>query len=462
MNRLIRRYIFFSLALSLACFSCGSDDDDDDATTTAQSGDCIVTNVVLGSLKCVRHTTSSTGEDSTYTVGVTGANFPMYIDQINQEIYNADSLPVGTDLSKITFSTFAHSGKSIVIRNAETDVDITFSTTDSTDFTSPRLVTVNSKSGTMKRTYTVKLNVHKEAADSFRWQRTAVNADIASLTDQRLILKDGVLYDFGTSGSHAVLLTSRADDGANWTKSDIPTAGLNVKSVQLFNGKFYSIAGTQVVTSEDGINWTPNGSTQPLSALVANGTQSLFGIYNGSMLSSADGINWSTEELDEVQPLPETNICGLRLTSRTYDSVEDILVGGMADGNASLWRKTVDLTGTYSYPWNYFPITAEIKYPYLAMSHASLMEYDQAAMLVGLETDGTLSNFYLSRDRGRTWKDEGYAKPNVGTPTSLVATADNDSFIWLLCGGSGEVWKGRLNRLGWDSEPTVFRTKGLQ
>ena len=460
MNRL-RRYILFSLALSLVCFSCGNDDDDD-ATTTEQSGDCIVTNVILGSLKCVRHTTSSTGEDSTYTVGVTGANFPMYIDQINQEIYNADSLPVGTDLSKVTFSTFAHSGKSIVIRNAGTDVDITFSTTDSTDFTSPRLVTVYSKSGAMKRTYTVRINVHKEAADSFRWQRRAVNADIASLTDQRLILKDGVLYDFGTSGSQTVLLTSNADDGANWTKSDISAADFDVKSVQLFNGKFYSIAGTQVVTSDDGINWTPNGSTQPLSALVANGTQLLFGIYNGNMLSSADGISWSTEELDEAQPLPETDVCGLRLTSRTYTSVEDILVGGMASGNASLWRKTIDLTGAYSYPWNYFPITAEIKYPYRALSHASLMEYDQAAVLVGLEADGTLSGFYLSRDRGRTWKDEGYAKPAVGTPTSLVAAAGDDNFIWLLCGGSGEVWKGRLNRLGWDTEPTVFRTKGQQ
>ena len=458
MNKL-KKYIFFTLALTLACFSCGSDDDDD-TTTTSQSGDCIVTNVVLGSLKCLKHTTNSAGEDSTYYVTVTGSNFPMYIDQINQEIYNADSLPVGTDISKVVFSTFAHSGKSIVIRNAETDADITFSTTDSTDFTSPRLITVNSKSGTMKRTYTVRINVHKEDADVFKWKRTAVNADIATLTDQHLIVKNGTLYDFGSNSGQAVLLTSSANDGVNWTKSDISVANLNVKSVQLFNGKFYSIAGTQVVTSEDGINWTSNGCTQPLSALVATGTASIFGIYNGQMLCSSDGINWSIDQLDEAQPLPETNLCGLRLTSRTYDSVEDILVGGTVDGNASLWRRTIDLTGTYTYPWNYFPITAEIKYPFPALNHASFMEYDKAAMLVGLEMDGTLSEFYLSRDRGRTWKSEGYTKPTIATCTSIVAAPDNDNFIWLLCGGSGEVWKGRLNRLGWDAEPTVFRNKG--
>ena len=34
---------------------------------------------------------------------------------------------------------------------------------------------------------------------------------------------------------------------------------------------------------------------------------------------------------------------------------------------------------------------------------------------------------------------------------------DNDSFLWIIYGSSGQVWKGRYNKLGWTIPQTSFR-----
>ena len=33
---------------------------------------------------------------------------------------------------------------------------------------------------------------------------------------------------------------------------------------------------------------------------------------------------------------------------------------------------------------------------------------------------------------------------------------DDDNFIWVVCGGTGQVWRGRLNRMGWTDGQTSF------
>ena len=33
--------------------------------------------------------------------------------------------------------------------------------------------------------------------------------------------------------------------------------------------------------------------------------------------------------------------------------------------------------------------------------------------------------------------------------TGVTVTVDDDQYIWLYCAGTNQVWRGRLNRLGW-------------
>ena len=33
--------------------------------------------------------------------------------------------------------------------------------------------------------------------------------------------------------------------------------------------------------------------------------------------------------------------------------------------------------------------------------------------------------------------------------TGVTVIKDDENYIWLYCNGTGQVWRGRLNRLGW-------------
>ena len=44
---------------------------------------------------------------------------------------------------------------------------------------------------------------------------------------------------------------------------------------------------------------------------------------------------------------------------------------------------------------------------------------------------------------------------NDGSDVFALAV-DDDDYMWLVAGGTGDVWRGRLNRLGWEDWQTSF------
>jgi hypothetical protein len=34
----------------------------------------------------------------------------------------------------------------------------------------------------------------------------------------------------------------------------------------------------------------------------------------------------------------------------------------------------------------------------------------------------------------------------------IAAAADDSNYLWVVLGGSGQIWRGRLNRLGWEAK----------
>ena len=59
---------------------------------------------------------------------------------------------------------------------------------------------------------------------------------------------------------------------------------------------------------------------------------------------------------------------------------------------------------------------------------------------------------YTSAHGGITWKDDvSYQMPG-GIDKSAAAMAlvtDGERHLWIVCAGTGQVWRGRLNKLGW-------------
>lgn len=446
--------------LSWSLASCNTSDDTSDYTEVK---DCAITAVSLGTLHRTIYTKSATtGIDTTYAVNVSGSLYPMYIDQINNRIYNADSLPLNTRVDKVVFSTLSGSG-TITIQSLTTGKDTLFVATDSTDFSRMRRVKVYSSDASMTRIYDFEVNVHKEEADSFVWKNMASGNGslVAGLSEMKLLNVGEKLYAFGrTTEGKAVLTTASTSDGmfSTWDELQTSASAIDVHSINYFSDLFYALANGQLMHSTDGINWSATEGTQPLNALIAASADSLYAVGGGrKMLASADGQNWNEQDVDHEGTLPTTNTSAALCASHTDSNISTLVFIGDEGNGTAVWKHDIDKQGDYQFPWIYLPQTEELKtYACPTLKQPSLLNYDGAAVLIGLTSDGHASPLYQSADLGRTWISTTYTTPSIAQPTCISATVDTDHHLWVVCGGTGEVWRGRINRLAWEENKNVI------
>ena len=443
------------LPLLILAASCSSES----TFETDVTNDCLITAATMGGLKRTVTQKNAACKDTTYVVNLTGALYPLYIDQLNNRIYNADSLPVGTHVEKTVFSAFNATG-TVLIKSLHTDADTMFVMTDSTDCSVPRQLTVYSSDGLSRRTYRLEVNLHKEEGDSFRWNRMCTaQPELARLAGaHRTLAADGRLLVFGTAEGQPRLLQCSADAPAEWSSTPLPP-DFDVRSVQRFDGRFFALVGGKVCASADGSEWTPTGSALAPDALVAAGSRELFAVADGQFYSSADGVTWTADEADRTDQLPAGKATGTCVPSATDPLMEDIVVAGLnAEGTPVVWRRNIDLTGTNTFGWYYLPAIPDYAYNCPALTAATVVTYDGGTVMTGLDGAGNVAPLYWSQDNGRTWVPDELTNPlTAGSgATSLSAATDEDGFLWLVAGGSGEVWRGRHNRLGWTETQTSF------
>ena len=212
---------FYLLVLSvLTLSSCLSGDDEEQV----YYNDTALTAFKLGSLSRTMHTTSSTGEDSTYTTTVAGSAYAFTIDQQQGLVYNVDSLPLGTNVSKVVFTATTKNSGSLVLKlrtkDGLRDSLTVYSGTDSIDFTEPLECRVYNQTGTAYRKYMVDVRVHQQNGDDFHWSKASLTTDeIADLLSKRNQPSDvdGVIGGDGL------------DTASDW----LPTADLNLVELPL-------------------------------------------------------------------------------------------------------------------------------------------------------------------------------------------------------------------------------------
>lgn len=439
-------FLFALMLTGASVSSCASDDEQ----VISTSPDCAITSVTLGTLKRTILTKDKQGRDSTYMVNVTGAYYPLNIDQLAGRIFNTDSLPCGTDLSHVVFSAFNLSGN-MTIRSLYSGEDTIFLRTDSTDLSRERVVDVRSTDGTAQRSYTLSLCAHQEEADTFRWTRMATGLpQLAAITSPSRLVALGqqlLVYTGSASGVQCIALSKSLPIAT--TTTAMPE-GFAASSVIVRGDELLALINGQVHTSTDGVQWAVLPTSFCPDALLCATPQRVYALMGGAFYSSADGITWVRDEAEaHSTELPAGGIAAaVRPRSGDATFEELVLTGITAAGKACVWRKVIDRTDSENFPWEYLPAVDDAAFVCPALQNATLSQYDNALLLVGNVLDATPQPaLRLSRDGGRTWSANEVKLPADLAAEELIGVTDNDQFIWLIAGG--DLWRGRINRLGW-------------
>ena len=452
-------------ALSAALLTLASCLGSNDEGNYVYYDDTAITEFSLGTLNVYVHTKSSTGTDSVYVTTVSGSNYDFYIDQSKNEIYNVDSLPYGTDAAHVLATISSKNSGLIYLKSLKSDSLSYYSSSDSIDFSQPRTIEVVSQSAAFYRKYTVKVNVHQQKENDFAWSRMAVQQDFAGMSGIQAVAKGDSLFVFGTNGSTTTGYVTARADGQHFTKLPVSFSAQAYANVIAGHGKLYMLDGSVLKSSADGSTWTTVTTSTALSHLVGYGTKEMYALSEtGAIMSSADGgATWKADVLDDAASLlPTANLNFVRLPLKTNDQMERVLLAGTRTGadKALVWDKIVDYSATpTTYPWTFVDAAEDNRYSLTALANLQVMNYGGYLVAFGTDNGSLPTAMSVSLDQGITWRaDTVFAMPAEAQSGIRVmsATADADNFMWMVCTGTGEVWRGRLSQLGWKKENDIF------
>ena len=469
--------------------SCNEDNDDDDIYSYSES---IQTTLVTGfSLQADADVLESL--DSVY----------FTIDYDNGLIYNADSLPVGTDVSGLKVSVdFLNTVSSAVFnitgatQQADTTINYTTSMTQKIDFTGKTILKVTSSDEKLVKDYEVKVLVHKVNPDSLVWPREW-RRDLPgfrySAIAHKVVMQSDNLYRIMTyNGIECVLWTAAALNQGTWDKQTVNLPFVpQVPSLTAVAGKLYLLdADGTLYNSTDGVDWASCGvmwhsilgGYEDRVLGVMKGTD---GYYHDEYPRSED---FAVTQVENGFPVAHSSNM-IETSNKWTVSQQSFIVGGIdSDG-----KMLGDVWGYDGSRWGKINNAHSSALP--ALADATLFPYYTYKTLPGVrryarqstwyimggkQADGSLNGtIYLSTTQGVTWtkNDTIIVQPSDMTKfygaqafvqsETLTATGANylprrvkaaiDSwecpYIYLFGGYNAQgyllpyMWRGVYNRL---------------
>jgi hypothetical protein len=451
----MRNKIYTLVGLVLATLmmtSCLKDDDNDDNGSSFR--DTAITGFTLGQLKVKRDTLTKSGKNSTFYAKYEAKNLRFYIDQAQGLVYNVDSLPYGTDVAHVLATITTKNSGTVTILSQQGDKQTYFSPNDSIDFTSPRSFRVYSNARDTYRDYKISVNVHKQKGNVFSWASMQGNSNFGAFTAMKAVSTKDKIFVFGTDGTQTKGYVTAQNDGNHWALLSQSFSAQAYQSVLVKENKLFILDSGRILSSTDGNAWTQVGTNTNLKQLVAASSSELFALTTaGSLVRSQDnGATWNVETLDDnASLLPVSNInYALLINNGADDMSRVLLVGTTASGNKTVtWtRLSYKNRPMADDTWNYVE-NAATKFLLPAYRHLTVVNYDGAALAMGVDSSGKFGSMLLSRDAGIVWNsDKDFSYPlNVQPANTFTATVDADAYIWMISGS--KVWRGRLNRVGW-------------
>ena len=448
------------LLLSLPVFiSCNHHDDDDDDTFT-YSTSTQTTLVKAFGLQA----------DADVLASLDSVHFT--IDYDNGLIYNADSLPVGTDITALKVTVeFLNTVNSAVFKitgateQADTTINYTTSMTKSLDFTGKTVLTVTSADLTQVKDYEVKVLVHKVNPDSLVWPlswRRDLPDNAAGMRAMKVVNQGDVYRMMAYDGTTCTLLTATTPGQGTWDKQTVSLPFTPDVSALMSTGEdLYMLAEDGILyTSEDGIEWTSCGVTW----------YSMLGVYDNRVLGivvGSDGFyhdeyprmeGFTSSRVEDGFPVDHAS--NMVETSNNWTVAQQAIIVGGEDSEGNLLN---DVWGYDGKSWGKINNTHSTTLPPVA--DATLVPYFSYRKLQGVRRyglqstwylmggkldDGSLNRkIYLSSTQGITWTA---GDSTITQPSHMPAFYGAQAFVYTEQLSAPSGMPRRIQTLGstWD------------
>lgn len=374
------------------------------------------------------------------------------IDLVAARIFNADSLPFGTEVTKLTpvITMLETASKVELVVKRSDGVDTTYNYTanssEAIDFTNPVALRVTALDGRSERSYTISVNVHKSVPDSLSWTeaaRTTLPTSYSAPKAQRTVRNGDDFYCLTTDGTSYCLATRKGNlagkNGAvirpeSWNKESLSLAFTpRVETLTSAPSGLYILAqdGTLWESADFGSSWTSTGLKW----------HSIYGVHNGTVLGSLqDRGQWKSQgypsktyyNLPADMPVSGTSV-PVSFTFPMSDRPQTLMTGGrLADGSltgatwgfdGSQWAKV----SKRDLPVAVEGVAVASYVTFVNTTGWRFKEYPSLLAFGGRKADGSLNRkVYVSVDYGYIWKE---ADVCLQLPAHLGDFADAQAYV---------------------------------
>lgn len=358
------------------------------------------------------------------------------IDLNRGVIFNADSLPLGTDISRlIPVITFAGTvSKADLVfedskKNEVRTVNYLESATDTIDFSKDVTLNVTAYDGETSCSYRLKVNVHKQKPDSIIWDNLARASLPSRLPDPKAqhsvqvspneadgSLADSKVYSLFEESDGSFTLAVSSDIAGNvWAKSilDFPFVP-DINSFAASDSGFCILADNgDLYFSQDALQWSPTGENWNL----------VLGPYMDAFIGIKDSFSMfchyplSAEISDNpVDPdFPREGFSALRSIYSKWSATPTAFIAGGRCPNGSLSTSVWAFDGSSWTTINEFPMPglygpSIVKYSTFRNTGSWFRdtEYDAWLIIGGQYENGKPNrNVLISIDNCLNWKAGG-------------------------------------------------------
>lgn len=439
----------------------------------------ILATALFAAASCNKHDDDTIDYTSTPSVAVTNftlkanpkvmANLDSVFFSIDIEhgvIFNADSLPKGTDVSRLlaVISYPATVAEAIITMGAtdkleEQTIDYRKNPSDSIDFTRPVTISLTAADGTTKASYRIKVNVHHNDPDSLIWDRLAVDRLPSRLGAPKAIktasIASMVYCLIEERDASYTMATTESPMSREWTRLAVAAPEpLRVSTLRASAGELFILGRSGALyRSPDGCTWSATGHTWI----------NILGDYSGTLLGIAGdsdtGLRHASfpesaalagNPIKEGFPVDGFSNLGT-ISSSWASSPTAILTGGiLPDGSptgatwafdGSSWAKisavpVPDVSGATMFPYHSYRKTS---------TSWIQTDYDVWMLLGGTLADGSLNHtLYISYDNGVTWL---IAPDLMQLPEFIPAMTGADAIVASspMSADLADAWNTRAN-----------------